>query len=319
MTQPLISVIIPFYNNSATISRALQSVISQSWQKTEIIVVDDASTIDEKEKLHRILADFKQVILCERDRNGGAGRARNFGFASARGNFVCFLDADDEMYPDKLKDQYHALITSQADAVLSDYHEASERHQSSVVYEWWGASGSSLDVAFGLRCGIQLVGMLFRKKVLDDIGGFRTMPNGQDKDLFLRSLMLGHAWIYQKGFVGKRNVRSGSISSDEKNVLVRNCRRNVMLLTAHQLKKTGKLESRHAQILAEKIAMEARRWAHFGNWEMAQLRWNQACALWEQPKIHGTRGFQILHRAVGFIRAEKMRAWIQSFNSKINS
>jgi glycosyltransferase involved in cell wall biosynthesis len=90
----LVSVIVPCFNGARTIRRALDSVRRQDYPAIEIIVVDDASTDETQEVLAQLAqADLRIVRLPQ---NIGAAVARNAGIDVARGEFIAFLDADDE-------------------------------------------------------------------------------------------------------------------------------------------------------------------------------------------------------------------------------
>ena len=98
---PKVSVIIPTFNRSKTVMRAVKSVLNQSYQNIEIIVIDDGST-DDTATILGLLNDKVQVHY---QKNLGAGAARNAGIKYAQGEFIAFLDSDDEWYSDKLEIQ----------------------------------------------------------------------------------------------------------------------------------------------------------------------------------------------------------------------
>lgn len=95
-TLPKISVVIPLYNKSATIQRAIRSVLAQEVAEVEIIVVDDGST-DDSAAVVEAMSD--QRIKLVRQANAGPGRARNIGASHARAPLFSFLDGDDEWKP----------------------------------------------------------------------------------------------------------------------------------------------------------------------------------------------------------------------------
>ena len=101
-TVPAFSVIIPAYNSAATLARAVESVLAQSWPAAEIIVIDDGST-DATLQVARGFGDRVRVI---HQSNAGVSVARNRGAAAATGDWLAFLDADDWYYPDRLR--WHA-------------------------------------------------------------------------------------------------------------------------------------------------------------------------------------------------------------------
>jgi len=98
---PLISIIIPTHNHASVICDAINSVLNQTVQDFEIIIVDDGSD-DETE---RILSEFydDKRILYFRQKHSGLSAARNFGFKYVKGTYLQFLDADDIIFPDKFE------------------------------------------------------------------------------------------------------------------------------------------------------------------------------------------------------------------------
>jgi glycosyltransferase involved in cell wall biosynthesis len=105
MAEPLVSVIIPAYNTAATLPRALDSVISQSFTEYEVIVVDDGSVDD----VSAAVASYGERVRLLRQDNAGASAARNRGAREARGRYLAFLDADDFWHPRKLELQLTAF------------------------------------------------------------------------------------------------------------------------------------------------------------------------------------------------------------------
>jgi glycosyltransferase involved in cell wall biosynthesis len=99
---PRFSVIIPAYNSAATLTRAVESVLAQSWPAHEIIVIDDGS-IDDTLCVARGFGDRVRVI---HQPNAGVSTARNRGAEAATGDWLAFLDADDWYYPNRLR--WHA-------------------------------------------------------------------------------------------------------------------------------------------------------------------------------------------------------------------
>ncbi|MHA7278895.1 glycosyltransferase family 2 protein [Arthrobacter sp. MDT2-2] len=112
-TGPLVSVIVPVYNSASTIERALASVIAQSYESWELLVIDDASTDDSARRARALAASVpdRPVRVIDSPENRGSSAARNTGLDAAAGEFVAFLDADDELLPDYLE-----ALTSACDA-----------------------------------------------------------------------------------------------------------------------------------------------------------------------------------------------------------
>lgn len=104
---PLVSVIVPTYNRAATLPRAIDSALAQTVDDLEVVVVDDGSTDDTASVLAAF--DDPRLRTVVHATNRGANVARNTGIDHARGEYVAFLDSDDEWLPTKLERQFDAL------------------------------------------------------------------------------------------------------------------------------------------------------------------------------------------------------------------
>lgn len=102
---PEVSVVIPTYNSAQYVVEAVESVLAQTYQDFEILVIDDGST-DETEQVMR---SYPAPVRYIRQQNGGVARARNRGIQESRGRYVAFLDADDTWLLCKLERQLEAL------------------------------------------------------------------------------------------------------------------------------------------------------------------------------------------------------------------
>ena len=184
---PQVSVIIPTHNRAGLLSAAVQSVLAQTFQDFEIIIVDDCSSDGTRAVVQRF-ADCRIRYLRHPAARGG-GAARNTGIAHALGEIVAFLDDDDEWYPDKLERQLNALRRSEPGtaAVYCGYRiveRASGRVRGSMRPSAAGdLSGELLarNPIGGTSC------MVVRKELLDRVGGFdERLPSFQDRDLWIR-------------------------------------------------------------------------------------------------------------------------------------
>lgn len=111
----MISVIIPTYNRSKTIGRAIESVLSQEIP-LEVIIVDDGST-DDTESVVAQMNDAR-IQFVKQEKNSGACAARNAGVALARGEYIAFQDSDDRWHSGKLQRQLQVLEETGADVVF---------------------------------------------------------------------------------------------------------------------------------------------------------------------------------------------------------
>jgi glycosyltransferase involved in cell wall biosynthesis len=190
---PLVSVIIPCFNAARTLAGAIASVRRQSYRNLEIIAVDDGSRDDTLALLRGEQARGVRVVA--RERNGGAAAARNDGIAIARGEFLAFLDADDEWHPDKLSRQI-AVIAGCPDMVMIGCRAEEIRLDGSRVpvnpqrrppvgREAWRAM---------LRENFLVPSVVVaRAETVRRIGGFNAALRSaeEDQDFFIRMALIG--------------------------------------------------------------------------------------------------------------------------------
>jgi hypothetical protein len=100
-----ISVVVPAYNIGPYIARAIESILAQTLQPDEIIIVNDGSTDNTSEEI----ANFGEKVRCIHQQNGGLSAARNTGIKASTGKWIAFLDGDDEWLPDYLQTQIDLL------------------------------------------------------------------------------------------------------------------------------------------------------------------------------------------------------------------
>jgi len=112
----MISVIIPTYNRGRLIRRSVESVLAQTWNDLEVIIVDDGSTDDTFQVVQGM--EDARVRYLRMPRNSGASAARNYGVQNAKGHLIAFQDSDDQWLPEKLETQMRHFEQSGADVVF---------------------------------------------------------------------------------------------------------------------------------------------------------------------------------------------------------
>lgn len=123
MKSPKISVIIPLYNKESVIQQSLQTIINTSYKDFEIVIVDDGSTDDSLAQV-KDFVDFHKSnnIRIIEQKNAGPGAARNTGVRNAKGDWIVFLDADDELLPDAL-DIFAKTVEENPEIDLADFNK----------------------------------------------------------------------------------------------------------------------------------------------------------------------------------------------------
>ena len=119
---PLVSVIMPAYNSAPFIEEAITSVINQSYDNWELLVIDDASTDGTVLIINSQAARDPRIILLKNPINKGPGYSRNLGIENAKGTFIAFLDADDMWLPHKLEIQIDFMREHNLEMTFSSYY-----------------------------------------------------------------------------------------------------------------------------------------------------------------------------------------------------
>jgi glycosyltransferase involved in cell wall biosynthesis len=180
---PRVSVIIPTYNRADMLTRAVESVLTQTYTDFELIVVDDGSTDDTVGRLD----GFKDRISIIRQKRKGVSAARNAGIAASKGDLLAFLDSDDQWLPDKLAVQVdffdqspNALICQTEETWIRNGRRVNPktRHQK--------PSGDVFEPSLHL-CLVSPSAVMMRRTLFDLVGQFdENLPACEDYDLWLR-------------------------------------------------------------------------------------------------------------------------------------
>jgi len=128
---PLISIITPSYNSADFIADAIESVLNQTYDQWEMIIVDDASTDNTVDIVETYVARDDRISLIELDKNSGSGVARNKAIDAANGRFIAFLDSDDLWLPEKLEKQIAFML--ERDIAISFTEYARMREDGSLL------------------------------------------------------------------------------------------------------------------------------------------------------------------------------------------
>lgn len=205
MEHPLISVIIPIFNRANVIKRSINSVLNQSYQQLEIILWDDGSTDDIARKVGEI-QDERLHFYSEA--NHGASYARNRAIEQAKGEWIAFLDSDDEWLPDKLAEQVACLERDPSlDMIFTNSIRRSIEKKEVRTFDLYKEGMSMLEKKPLPACGniitggllenvfkfsITLSTVLIRRTILEETGGFdEGLRNGEDRELWWRVALTG--------------------------------------------------------------------------------------------------------------------------------
>lgn len=122
----LVSIVIPVHNAEKYINETINSVINQTYQNWELILVDDCSTDKSIDKIKDIIKKNKKIKLIKLKKNSGAAIARNTGIDEAKGKYICFLDADDIWDKEKIEKQIKFITKNNYAFIFTGYEFMSE-------------------------------------------------------------------------------------------------------------------------------------------------------------------------------------------------
>lgn len=210
----LVSVIIPVYNRKNTIERSVSSVLAQTYENIEIILVDDGSTDGTLDILEKLKEEKIQVY---KQNHRGANAARNFGIKKAKGEFIAFQDSDDEWMPDKLECQITYMLEHHYEVCYCPFFLYQEGFREIIPkgYEDKEKYEKNLINVLKVHNVVSTQTLVIHRNVIIDVGLFdEEMPRYQDYEYAIR--------IIQKkkiGYVSKLLVNvyqsENSISNDE--------------------------------------------------------------------------------------------------------
>ncbi len=182
----LVSVIMPAFNSEQYISDAIDSVLQQTYQNFELIVVNDGST----DRTEDILKKISNSIHLISQSNQGAASARNKGIMAAQGEYISFLDSDDIWFKDTLKLQHEYLTSHLYFGLVYGKRQVFDC-KGNLDKNWMIKYGFSQPEGYIfqdliLSASILLSTVMVRRKVLDKVGLFdKSLPLGEDYDLWL--------------------------------------------------------------------------------------------------------------------------------------
>ena len=216
---PLISVVIPTYNHAHFLGQALQSVIDQTYQNWEIIVVDNHSS-DCTDEVIKQFSSYK-ICLLKINNNGIIGASRNLGIKAAKGDWIAFLDSDDIWYKEKLDRSISALQENPGIQVITTdellVNKISDEEQvlhhgpyCSDFYKILLISGNRLSTSATLvkRSFIDETGILFREK--------KEFVTAEDYDFWMQLAFANASFAFVRSVQGEYIIHTSNHSGQLK-------------------------------------------------------------------------------------------------------
>jgi glycosyltransferase involved in cell wall biosynthesis len=231
-----VSVIIPTFNRSEKVSRAISSVLSQTFTDFKIIVVDDCS-VDETPDA---LAGFKEDIRVIRHKqNRGVSEARNSGIEAAPSPLIAFLDSDDYWMPEKL-DVQQRFFRENPDAMICQTEELWIRNGVRVNpgKKHLKRSGDIFEPSLKL-CMVSPSAVMLKRSLLEEVGPFdHDFPVCEDYDLWLRITCKYPVHLIKRPLVVREGGAPDQLSASRKGMDRFRIRSMIKLLESRRLKPT---------------------------------------------------------------------------------
>ncbi len=211
----LVTVIIPTFNRAGLLPRALKSALEQSYRPLEVIVVDDRSDDETPELLARWRDRSPELLTVIRhEKNLGVSAARNTGLRAGRGEFVAFLDSDDEWLPGKLEAQVDYLTENAEEALVQTQERWMRRGRRVNPGRKHLKKAGDIFIDSVALCLISPSAVMLRRSLMEEVGGFdESLPAAEDYDLWLRILARRPAGLIDRELVIRHGGREDQLSA----------------------------------------------------------------------------------------------------------
>src|SRR6516165_9164749 len=186
-TAPMVSVVIPCYNQAHFLPEAIESALSQKHRTIEVVVVDDGS----RDKIREVIGRYSDIVFV-RQENRGLAEARNSGFGASSGEYVVFLDADDRLTPNAV--EAHLLCFAkhpEAGFVVGDIDHITLDGAYFGSPRWPLLEANQYEELLRVNHVANTIAVMFHREVLEQLGGFKSACSpAEDYELLLRAARL---------------------------------------------------------------------------------------------------------------------------------
>lgn len=250
-----VTVVIPCHNCEKWVGRAINSVLVQTYPVEQILLIENNSTDGTKLLLQQFESDHPNIIKVYSEPKKGACAARNLGIEKATGSWIQFLDADDEILPNKIEDQINIIKDQNPDVIVGDYVRVVQNknsfYQVHIATEndpWLGLIRSKLGITSA---------NLWKKKSLIQINKFdENVSSSQEYDLMFRLLQTNHKFVSfhrMHTIIYKQPESISKTRNSSKNSLVFQNRYDLRLRIFSYLEEKGLLSSRYKQEILKSL------------------------------------------------------------------
>jgi len=209
---PKLSVILTVYNGEYFISKAIESILTQTFRDFELIVINDGST-DMTSEIIQSYSD-PRIIYIQNEKNCGIAKSLNKGLSVARGRYIAIMDADDISMPERFSKQFEFLENHPEIGVCGTWINLIDKKGNLIGKKRYPVSSNVISCFLLFYCCIANPTTMYRKKIITDIGNYNTdFIAAMDYDLWTR--IIGHYDFSNiPEFLLNYRIHGGNISSN---------------------------------------------------------------------------------------------------------
>lgn len=202
MDSSFVSVIIPTYKRERTLIRALDSLKNQTYKNFEVVLVNDCTEDEWKNKVADIVLSYRDdisILLVHNNGKHGSAAARDVGIESVKSPYVTFLDDDDYYLPQKIESQLTSMLSVDADFSITDLEQYDERgnfvekRERTYINSTQNADLFKFHYLYHMTCTDTL---MFKTEYLKEIGGFNCFDMGDEFYLMEKAIIKGGKFCY---------------------------------------------------------------------------------------------------------------------------
>lgn len=212
---PLVSIIIPTYNRAHLIIQTLESILAQTYENWECLIVDDGSTDETEEVIYKYSSQDSRFKYLINERTKGAQGARNTGLLNAKGGFIQFFDSDNIMYAHHLKVKMNAFQQNTDFDIITSFSHVKNANDEIIDIFTWKTIGVIFEKLIRQHTYVDTNSALIKREIFNDYLLDENVPSFQELDLHLslsRKANYGMVWEFLTAYY-RRDI--DTISSDK--------------------------------------------------------------------------------------------------------
>lgn len=215
----LVSIIIPVYNVETYLEDCIQSVLNQTYRNIEILIIDDGSTDSSKEIAFKLASKDMRIRVFSQQ-NMGASIARNKGIEKSNGRFIMFLDSDDILENDAIKNLYSSITKEKCDIAMGDWINIDENNNLLANHDVLNKALYKEEKIYSNKEILKLSyfdpvpgNKIYKSDIIKDNDiKFANVGIGQDLNFFLKYIIYCDKVMLIDKIIFRYRIRSGSIS-----------------------------------------------------------------------------------------------------------